>query len=152
MNLVVHELVANSGAGSVYQEVTVGSSPVTIRAVRPHLYISLPQASSIYVQILNSGGTVVATSETVTVASITAQNYFHGYVRFYIDAILAAATNYTFRLQVTGYSYSEESFIGWCSDYDLRKYSLGFTPSNAWDDPLDMEIWEQKLITRGTYP
>jgi hypothetical protein len=131
---------------------TVGDSAVTVRAVRPHLYIALPQASSLTMQILNSGATVIATSETVTVASITTANYFHGYVRFYIDAILAAETNYTFRLQASGYTYSDSSFVGWCSDFDLRKYSLGFSPLIAAEDPLDMEIWEQKLITRGTYP
>ena len=96
-----------------------------------------------------SGATVIATSETIAISTITSSLYFHGYVRFYIDALLAANTNYFIALRSTGYTFAESALVGWCSDFDLRKYPVA---SGLTDNPMDTEIWGYKSVTRGTYP
>lgn len=149
MILEIYELTTNSGVDALSQTLT-NESAITVNALRPHLYISGPPAGSLYMEILNSSSTVIATSETVAISSITSSLFFHGYVRFYIDAILAADTEYSFALRSSGgYTFQESAFVGWCSDYDLRKYTLG---SGLSANPMDLEIWSLNLVTRGTYP
>jgi hypothetical protein len=98
-------------------------------------------------QVQTSGGTAIASSASVTITDISASNYFHGYVRFLLNVTLAASTSYYISLQSSGYTYSDSAFVAWCTDFDLRKYSLGYSGA----DPLDMEIFTRQVPTKGSY-
>lgn len=143
MNLLVCEL-----NGACFQPVTTDENVIHITAIRPHLYKHLAPAGSFYIQIQDANGKKIANSNSLTAANISASNYFHGYVRFDINASLFPETQYRIALKSSGYSYSDSAYIGWCTDYDLRKYTLtGFATGEAW--ALDMEIWQLKTIGKA---
>jgi hypothetical protein len=152
MRLIVHELTTNSGDGALKQLLTVGGSDVVLAAVRPHLLKYGVPAGSLYMEVRTAANVLISASAAVTIASITAvtNTYAHGYLRFDLPVTLLKNTSYYFALQSTGYAYSDTDYIGWCNDYDLFKYD--FISSNALDRPLDIEMWEHKLVTRGSYP
>lgn len=149
MNLIVHELVT-----TLTQRMTVGDNDVRLGAIRPHILKYGTPAGSLYMEVKNTSGTSLQTSETVTIASITAatNTYFHGYIKFLTYITLLKNTSYDFILTPTGYTFAESAYIGWCNDFDLQKYDRDYTPADSFDCPLDMELWEYKLITRGSYP
>jgi len=154
VTLVVYELVSNTGSDQLRQIVTTPSDRHTVvAAVRPHLVIIGTPAGSLKVDIQNSSGTVLYSSETIAISTITTANAFHGYVRFYLNAVLAASTNHYISLQSSGgYVYSDTSYVGWANDFDLRKYEASYSPSTGLDAALDTEIWSYNLITKGSYP
>lgn len=136
MKLIVNDLTA----GSLYQNISPTSNQ-NIEAIRPHLYIEGNPAGSLKIQILNSAGDLIAESALVTIASITTAAYFHGYVRFYINASLASGVTYRVKLASSGYTYALGSCVSWCNDYEFKKYEYTYTPSTQDLKPLDMEIW-----------
>jgi len=81
VNLVVFELTTDV----IEQRFTTGSFPVQLEAVRPHIYKHNNPAGSLSVELRNDSGTLLKTSDAVTIQSITdvTNSYFHGYVRFY---------------------------------------------------------------------
>lgn len=146
MTIVVHEL-----STELFQTMTTGPQHEVIRAIRPHLLKFLNPAGSLYMEIEDTDSNVVATSEEIDIVDISVADYFHGYIRFFIDAVLAPDTDYNFYLRHTGYTFDEAAYIGWCNDYDLRKYELGYEADDL-TAPLDQEIWGQNLVSGGTYP
>jgi hypothetical protein len=145
MNLVVHEL-----STTLDQLMTVGALDVQVSAVRPHLYKHQNPSGSLTLQILDTNKKIVASSNTIALSSIGSTTYFHGYIRFDINASLKAATSYYFRLIASGgYTFSESNYVGWANDFDLRKYSCNYTPSTGLSASLDMEIWARRKLTKG---
>ncbi|TXH09501.1 MAG: hypothetical protein E6R04_08000 [Spirochaetes bacterium] len=154
MNLVVHELKANTGTGSLYQTLTTAASPAyqEIYAVRPHLLKYASPAGSLYIEIQDNAGSLLATSETIAITDISAIAYFHGYVRFPVNVRLAPSASYRVALKYSGlYAFAEAAYIGWCGDYDLVKYGVGYTPVGSLDRPLDVEIFTRRIPRKGYY-
>jgi hypothetical protein len=153
VNLVAHELTINSGIAALKQLLTIGDEDVYLGGIRPHILKVGAPAGSLYLEVRTAADVLIQASETVTIASITAATgtYFHGYVRFAIPITLLKNTSYYVVMQSTGYTFAESAYIAWCNDFDLRKYSTEYT-ANAATAALDMEMWEYKLITRGSYP
>lgn len=121
-----------------------------LAAIRPHLYRHLNPAGALKIELRSSGGVLIATSETIQISALGAgANYFHGYVRFYLNASVVAGTDYFIRLVPVGYAFGDASYIAWCNDFDLRKYSAGYTPSNYWRAALDLEAFEFVTLNRG---
>jgi len=147
MNLIVHELTSEV----LEQSLTTGNDPVQLEAVRPHLYKHNNPAGNLYVELRNSSGALLKTSSAVSVQSITdiSNAYFHGYVRFNLKAGLLPNTTYLLRLVSSGYAFSESAYVGWCNDYDLRKYDVDYIPSGNTIAPLDIEAWEMKQVRKG---
>lgn len=134
---------------TVYQPIKADSNMYVV-ALRPHLMIFGNPTGTVKVQIQDGNGYVVAESSTMTVTEIKTlaeitQDYFHGYIRFYINASLINDVSY--RLAVVcggGYSFSESAYIGVALDWDNTKINTAYTPSNSFQCPLDFEIWERK--------
>lgn len=139
MTLVVHELAA----AELYQELTPDRN-IIVEAVRPHLYRHLLPIGSLKVKIYLTDGTLVAESDPVTITDIGSNNYFHGYVRFYINAGLQKDVTYRFYLVGSGYTFSESAYVGWCTGLDLGKYPADYIPETDLAYPLDIEVWERK--------
>jgi hypothetical protein len=138
MKLVVHEIV------SWVEQELVPAKNTLVAAVRPHIYRHGSPPGSLYCEIYE-GSALIATSESVPISSIASgSNYFHGYVRFYVDAWLAKDTAYKIRILGTGgYFYDDSAYCGVCGGFDLGKYAETYTPSNDYDKPIDIEIWKR---------
>jgi hypothetical protein len=102
-------------------------------------------SGTLKVQIYN-GVSLVAESATVNIADIGSMDYFHGYVRFYVDAYLAKDTTYTIKLVGGGgYTFDEAAYCGWVNGHDLGKYGLIGTPASHCHYPMDLEVWERTV-------
>jgi hypothetical protein len=140
MKLIVHELEVDG----VEQKLTATKN-VIVEAVRPHLYRHNFPTGSLKVEIYTLADVLVAESENVDIADIGSEAFFHGYVRFFINAYLEKDTTYKFKLVGDdGYSFDESAYCGWCNSYDLEKYGKAYSPINSLRFPLDIEIWERK--------
>lgn len=147
MKLVVYELDA-----PITQQIETKDRVILLEAIRPHLYKHNNPAGSLYLEITNEADELLFTSETLTIQSIhdeAGAPYFHGLVRFYIDASLAPNTKYNIILKSTGYTFSEPAYIGWCNGFDLKLVENDYTPTGAIDDALIMEFWERKKLVKG---
>lgn len=148
MDLIVEDL----SSGTVEQKFTTGDFPVNVVAVRPHLYKHLAPAGSITMQLRDASGSLLASSNAVTIASITAAsgNYFHGMIKFDLNAGLLPNTVYRFRMTTTGYTHSDSAYVGWCRDFDLGRYDSTYTSDSGLGAALGLEIWENKNVVKGS--
>lgn len=146
MKLLVHELKTE-----LSQLITVGAESIKVVAIRPHLYRHNTAGGSLRVQIEDASGNVIALSETIAISAMpAAQAYWHGYLRFYIKAHLRAGATYRISLvPLSGYSFNESAYIGWCNDYDLRKVPALYTPNAGGAAALDFELWTLQNINPG---
>lgn len=145
MKLVVSELLT-----SLKQSIEVGSKNEQIYALRPWLLKVGSPMGSLKMEIIDSRDRIVASSDSVTIASISSAAAAHGHVRFLVAASLKAGTSYWARLQPTGYSFSESAWIGWVRGFDQRALPLGYNPVDDFDYPLDLEIWTVRKAIRRT--
>lgn len=144
MRLLAHELHTK-----LTQRITTGPKPIQVTALRPHLLRYLAPTGSLQMQIEDDTGSILQVSETIAIASLPAGNYFHGYVRFLINCALRANTTYRVSLlALSGYSFSESAWVGWCNDYDLRKVQANYSPNIGWSAALDLELWETRNAIR----
>lgn len=139
MQLYVSELDSNS----LYQEIIPNRSSILV-AIRPRLYVHGNPSGSIKLQILDQNNELIAESETLTISNIYSSvgslGYYHGFVRFYVNAYLMKDTPYRIKLVGSGYTFSESAWVGWCSETENPKYTL--SSSTGWG--LDLEIWNRK--------
>ncbi len=141
MKIIVHELEASA----IEQRLTPSKNTI-VEALRPHIYRHNFPTGSLKLQILDMSDTLVGESENVDISDIGSENFFHGYVRFLINAYLAKDTTYKFQLVgEDGYTFDESAYCGWCNAYDLAKYPTPTTPLNSLHHSLDIEIWERKV-------
>lgn len=144
MYLIVNEL----NTFALYQEMTTPDRVIQVVHLRPHLYKHLAPAGSFYMQIQDENGKKIVDSNSLSANDISASNYFHGYIRFDISATLRPETTYRFALKSTGYTFSESAYIGWCNDWDHDRYARDYTPANESVYPLDLEIWDKRLVEK----
>lgn len=142
MTLIVQELQA-----SALTQVVTPDQNTIVEAIRPHIYRHHFATGTLQIQIKDNTNTVIATSEKINIADIGTMQFFHGYVRFYINAYLTAGQAYTICLTAQdGYSFAESAYCGWCNGFDLGKYPATSIPASAVQSPLDLEIWERKAV------
>jgi hypothetical protein len=139
MKLIVHEL---TGAG--LEQIVTPTKNTIVVAVRPHLYRHNFATGSLKVQVLTEGDVLINESETVDIADIGEMDFFHGYVRFDVSAYLAKDTAYKIKLVGgDGYTFDDSAYCGWANGFDLQKYPTNEAPSNSFEYPFDLEIWER---------
>lgn len=139
MTLIIHELKA----AGLTQTVTPERNTI-VTAIRPHIYRHLAPTGSLKLELYDDSDVLVAESENVEIPDIGTMDYFHGYVRFYINAYLKKDVEYTIKLVgEDGYTFNESAFCGWANGFDLAKYPITTTPTNSMQYPLDLEIWER---------
>jgi hypothetical protein len=138
MKLIVHELKA---AG--LSQTVVAPRNMILSAIRPHIYRHNLPTGTLAIEVRDALNTLIATSESITISTIGTKAFFHGYVRFLVDAYLKKGQSYSLKLVGTGYSFSEPAYVGWCNGYDLGKYDSTTVPADIYQSPLDLEIWER---------
>lgn len=141
MKLAVAELKTE-----LYQDL-VATSNTDIHAVRLHLYKHNSPAGSLIVKLADTQGKVFATSDTVSISSITG-TFFHGYVRFLVSYPIKKNTQFRVYLTSSGYTFGESAYIGWCNDFDLRKYTATYSPNQSTRAALDLEVWSKSERVR----
>lgn len=139
---MAHELI------TVLQQEITPTKNISVEAIRPHILKYGNPAGSLIVNLKDTNGKLIKASTAVTIASISASNYFHGMVRFYLSAPLKSGVTYIIELSASGYSYAASDWIGWCNDFDLRVVDPDFSPAGGTSAPLHLELWERKVVTR----
>ena len=137
MKLLVTELV-----GTISQTV-VPSKNDNVQAIRVGLYKHNNPAGSFKVEIQNTEGKLVASSNYLSVADISSDAFYHGFIKFDISAHLKKDQEYKIVLTSTGYTFSESAYIGWCNSFDLSSYSPSYEVKNNIYSPLRLEIWSK---------
>lgn len=113
-----------------------------VGAVRPHLYIHNCPGVPLQVRILSLRGSLIAESDVIDTSEITAAPFYHGYVRFLIEANLKKGTKYRFQVAaLSPYTFDSDSYVGVANDYDLRKYQPNPADPPSMLAPLDIEVW-----------
>lgn len=115
--------------------------------IRPHIFKHLAPAGSFYLQLQNFIGSKIADSNSLTAAEISSANYFHGYIRFDINASLQPSNSspltwYRLQLKSTGYTYDANAFIGWCINYEDFDLDVDYTIGGDLDRPFGLQFWE----------
>lgn len=137
MKLVINELEASGVVQALVPE-----KNLILEAVRPHIYRHNWPTGSLKVQVLDTDDNLLAESESVDISDIGTEDFFHGYVRFLVNYGLEKNVTYKFKVVGEGgYTFDEASYIGLCSDYDLRKYDPVNTPAGGLYAPTDIELW-----------
>ena len=141
MKIIEHELF-----NTLSQEFTATKNH-DIVAVRPKIYVHNSPAGSLKVQRQDQNGLVIDESNSVAINTISTEPFFHGYVRF--DMLTPVKEGEIFKLALVGdggYSFSQGSFIGWLTDWDLRKYTATYFNPIGVRAPFDVEFWEKRGI------
>ena len=149
MDLLVHELGITSV--ETKQQIEIGGDDILLEAIRPWLYKHNSPAGSLRLVIKDESEVVtVATSETIAISAISVADFFHGAVRFLVDAGLTKNTKYWVILEgISGYAFAEAAYIGWNGDFDLKIVDRNYANNEGFNSALLMELWERKTIKRG---
>jgi len=131
------------------QQLRTPDRTVHIDTIRPHIYKHRNPAGDFFIQIQDVNEKIIKNSNTLTEAQINSADFFHGYVSFELNASLTANTLYNISLRSTGYTFAESDYIGWCKDYELKKYDRTYPNNEGLSSALDMEVWELKNTEKG---
>lgn len=138
MKLIVNEL-----KNEIYQIIKTDRN-TQVEAVRINLYKHNNPAGFFTVEIHNNNGELIAASDdTFSSSEISSSSFFHGLVRFNINAQLMKNVSYRIVLKASGYAFSDSAYVGWCSSFDLPIYANEYEQTGAFQAPLSLEVWER---------
>lgn len=146
MDLGIYEL-GNGNFWQVIDQRVKTSTDVFVTSIRPSLYRHGSPAGSCLISVLDENENVVSQSAPLLMTDIdqevaTGDPEAHGYVQFEMDVNFVANRVYTIRLSSTGgYTFSEDDYIGWATDWEHKKYARDYSPAGMLDAPLDVEFW-----------
>jgi len=112
-------------------------------AIRPHILKLGAITGDLKISVYDeTGNTLISESNTVDISSISSATYFHGVVRFDINVGFKRDTSYIVRLEGTGaYSPSDTIHVGWCRDFDLRKFDANYLQNVGYNSAFLFEVW-----------
>jgi len=150
MKLIVDEL-GIQGTNEVFQEITVGDSSRFVSNIRPHLYRHNSPSGSLRIDVRDVNDEIAKSSSVVAISAIDPGNdFFHGEIRFDIEFSFRAGETYRiFLVGVSGYTFAESAYIGWCRGFDLGKYPSDFSPKVGFNSSLLMELWDNRFSREG---
>jgi len=150
MKLIVDELGLGA-TNELFQEITVGDSSRNVTNIRPHLYRHNSPSGSLRIDVRDLNDEIAASSNTVAISTIDpGNNFFHGSINFAINFSFRSSETYRIYLVgVSGYTFGESAYIGWCRDFDLSKYPKDFTPKVGFNTALIMELWDNRFSREG---
>jgi hypothetical protein len=142
-------LAVNELYTTTYQTLTTDHHNKQLVTLRPHLYRHGSPAGTVTLQIQDNAGSVLASSNTRSIASIGTGTYWHGYANFDVSFMLAKSTTYRVAIVASSYTFSPTAYVGWCGGYDLGKYPHSYTTGSKFDYPLDLEIFTRQQVKKG---
>lgn len=146
--LLVDELGMSGSTTMPYQVFkNTSGRAIHIVHIRPHIYKHLAPSGSFYLEVQNYDGVKIAASNALTAAEISADDYYHGYIRFDLNLSLPPSTTdtsswYRLQLKSTGYSFSESAYIGWCVNFEDYDLDVDYTIAGNLDRPFGVQFWE----------
>lgn len=137
--LVVDQLTGDP----LEQEITLDTD-LDIAGFKPVVMLSGMPAGSFSFNFY-SGATLIK-SYTFTAASVqaaiaTSNNYFWAHLALPGDLRLTKGT-YTIKLEATGYTYAENSFVSWVKDWQKLRPKTTGTPSDFTEYPYAYNLIE----------
>lgn len=141
------DLIVNEIIGTEMVQQIKATRSQAIQAIRPHIYRHRRPAGSLTIELRDAAAKVFATSNTIAISSLVLtggadQDFVHSYFQFDIDASVRKDQVFSVALVASGgYTFAELAYVGWCRDFDLRKYTANYGTANGIDSALDMEIW-----------
>ena len=140
MKIIVHEIL------TAVSQILTPSENTIVSVLRPHIYVHNKPVGTLKVQISTVDDELIAESNEIDIQTMTTLPYFHGYVRFDVNAFLKANVQYKVSVVAGGgYSFSETGYCGVCNDFDLRKYETDVPVTHPRFAPLDVEVWSLSL-------
>lgn len=140
MKLVVHELIT-----TLSQQVTATKN-FNLSNIRPHIYKHGSPSGSLQILIEDINNKLVASSNIIAISSLSTLAYAHKYYKFDVITPIKLGGIYKITLKGISYTFSESAYIGWCLDYDLRKYTATYSPNAGIKSAFDFEGWEEKEL------
>jgi hypothetical protein len=127
------------------QEIVV-SKAITVATIRPWLYFHNNPSGTFYFNIYKSNSLVRSfsfnTNEVKNESSLT-EAYFHSYFSIQMTPFVLNRGTYNIKLEHFGYTYNENSFMGWCKD--LHPYGEVYgTTEDYTGNPFSFTIIEYK--------
>ena len=143
MTLIVHEFKNTLQGGTIFQWVKTTEGK-DFWGIRAHLLRFGNPSGTIQFKIYDVNDRLVQAGPAIPLSSIGTGTYWHGYYPLENKLDLPAGI-YKFLLATSGgYSFGGGNYVGWCNDYDLRKYELDYLSDSDLKDPLDFEAWSYK--------
>lgn len=142
--LVVHELIT-----TLSQPFTVNDqTTLKLKGIRPYLY-NHNNPAGIFTLALKYAGNVVDsntfTSLDLKNALATTNNYMHLFYRIYFEKNPAIHSgDYELELSSTGYTFDEDSYLGWVSMHEDLINNITYTPTDDRENPLSFQLWGYK--------
>lgn len=140
--------------GELFQTV-VPTQNISLRVVYLGLYVSRAPGGNVSLEIQDSVGKTIESSDAVTVASLSTEDFAHGLFRFDIDTPLKESVVYRMAL-VPGGGYTSDSnnFVGWKRDFDhtvsaLRRVPATYAGARGYNSPFDYLIVERENVRKG---
>lgn len=136
--LVVDELIT-----TLDQPITVDRS-IYVATIRPHLYCHNSPIGTFSFNIYSPSGLIKSfsfTSLDIKSACGLSEAYFHAYYSIPMTPFLVPRGNYTIKLESSGYTFSESSFMGWCKDVKPTGRVNG-DPENYTENPFSFNLIE----------
>ena len=130
------------------QEILVGDNNLNVEAIRPRLYKHNVPAGTLQVQVRDTNDKIISTSNSITITDISAVAFFHGFIRFDINAGLKAGTTYRLFLVPSGYTFTESDYVGWVKDHEDTQIGVSYSPSSGFLSPLSAQIWARNRTER----
>lgn len=146
MKLWVHEL-----STELSQDFTAADD-IDVAYIRPHLLKYGSPTGTLKLEIRGANGDVIYSGATIDISTISAENYFHGFVRFAVNQSFRSGD--TFKVVLVaggGYSFSELAYIGWCNGFDLAVNEASYSNPNGKYAALNAEFWAYDEVKRGIY-
>lgn len=141
MILIVHEFKSTFQSGTLWQNMDF-LNDADVGYIRPHLLRVGSPAGTVQMIIYDQNDVVVKKSPVYTITNILpGSTYVHGFWPFEIKHPFKAGTYKILLATAGGYTFGGTNYLGWCNDWDLRKYEPAYTVNGPAKAPLDMEFW-----------
>lgn len=136
--LVVDQLIT-----TLDQPVSI-KKPIQLATIRPHLYLHNNPTGTFYLNIYNLSGLFKSfsfTSNDIKSAAGLSEAYFHAYYAITTTPFILPRGSYTIKLESSGYTFSESSFVGWCKAVKATGNVSG-EPENYTENPFSFSLIE----------
>ena len=115
-----------------------------IASICPYIFINGNPSGQFKFQILEQSTTIfehIFTAQDVLNVMGTLNNYAHVFFPIVPENPLYLKNgNYTLKLSATGYSFSTNSHIGWCQQFENVQNEMDYIPTNDVENPLAFRI------------
>jgi hypothetical protein len=147
----VTTLVTEPLTASISQDFTVDiNERIHVGAFLPYLYLHNSPAGTFTITVSGQGGVIYSksfTSTDIKAALNTTDNYAHVFYPIIPDEpIQISKGDYTISLEASGYTYSNNSFLGWLKQFENIQNENSYNPIAVDSYPVAFRV---KVLKEG---